>query len=272
MRTTSNASGHGAPVRGQAPGPERRLDELAHAYRLTAATRARLSALLRALAQAPHAPSAVRDPERAVEVHIADSLAALDLDFIHQARWIADLGSGAGFPGLALAAALPRAQVSLVESAARKAAVIEALAGEAAIDNARPVALRAEAWPEGIGRYDVVTARALAPLPVVLEYAAPLLRERGAVVAWKGRRDAAEEAAAAVAAQELGLTLEPARPVRPHRGARHRHLYVARKLRPTPARFPRRPGMAAKRPLGGRSRSARSPGAPPTVARASVGS
>jgi 16S rRNA (guanine527-N7)-methyltransferase len=96
----------------------------------------------------------------------------------------------------------------------------------------------------------VVTARALAALPVVLEYAAPLLVDGGHVVAWKGAVEAREAAAGATAAAELGLELVEARRVEPCAGARDHTLHVFRKIAPTPGRFPRRPGMAVKRPLG----------------------
>ncbi len=130
---------------------------------------------------------------------------------------IADLGSGAGFPGLALAVALPAAEVSLVESQRRKCEFLERVCAAAEIENAHVVCSRAEEWREGVSRYDVVTARALAPQPVVLEYAAPLLRMGGTLVDWRGRRDeAAEEAARArggVAGPEQGRD-SPGDPVR----------------------------------------------------------
>jgi 16S rRNA (guanine527-N7)-methyltransferase len=94
-----------------------------------------------------------------------------------------------------------------------------------------------------------VTARALAALPVVAEYAAPLLRMGGTLVAWKGRPDPAETADAAAAAAALGLEVVEVVRVKPHPAARHRYLHVLRKVAPTPPRFPRRPGAAAKRPL-----------------------
>jgi 16S rRNA (guanine527-N7)-methyltransferase len=219
-------------------------------YALPNATQARFAALLDALAADPHAPTTVRDPAQAVHVHLADALVALELPEIRGAGAIADLGAGAGFPGLPLAIALPQARVSLVESNARKCATIETLAAAASVSNARAVPERAESWREGIGACDVVTARALAPLAVLAEYAAPLLREDGVLVAWKGRRDGDEERAAHRAAKLLGLTFADVREVRPYDGADHRHLHLLRKAGPTPERFPRRPGMARKRPLG----------------------
>ncbi len=226
------------------------LAGLAERYTLPPSAGGQLFALLSALADDPHAPTTVRAPEEALCVHIADSLVALELPDVRAAREIADLGSGAGFPGLPLAIALPEASVALVESTARKCAFIRTTAEAAGVHNAVAVAERAESWAAGIGRCDLVTARALAPLAVIAEYAAPLLREGGVLVAWKGRRDGDEERDATAAAGELGLAVEEIRAVTPYRGAEHRHLHLLRKVALTPPRFPRRPGMARKRPLG----------------------
>jgi 16S rRNA (guanine527-N7)-methyltransferase len=229
---------------------KRRLCELASRHGLRAPAAARLRGLLDVLAADPHAPTTVRAPEQAVDTHLADSLVALELSEVRDAIQVADLGAGAGFPGLPLAAALPEAHVALVESVARKCEFIRAAAAAVGLANVSVVAERAEAWGAGLGTRDLVTARALAPLAVLAEYAAPLLREGGVLVAWKGRRDGDEERAAATAAAELGLAVEAIRQVHPYPGAEHRHLHVLRKVAPTPARFPRRPGMARKRPLG----------------------
>jgi len=229
---------------------------LVERYALPDSAGGQLAALLDALAADPHAPTTVREPERAVATHVADSLVALELPDVRASTAIADLGAGAGFPGLPLAVALPNARVALVESVARKCAFIEAAAAAAGLRNAQVVMDRAESWRDGIGTRDLVTARAVAPLAVLAEYAAPLLRERGVLVAWKGRRDAREERDGAAAAAELGLAIEEIRPVHPYPGADHRHLHVLRKVAPTPDRFPRRPGMARKRPLGAKNRPA----------------
>ena len=115
--------------------------------------------------------------------------------------------------------------------------------------NVQVVTARAEAWPEGLLAHDLVTARALAALAVILEYAAPLLVEGGHVVCWKGAVGDAESASGAAAAEILGLeVLEPVAVV-PYAGARDHTLHAFRKIAPTPDRFPRRPGMATKRPL-----------------------
>ena len=210
-----------------------------------------LAALLEGLAAERDPPTNVHEPGAELEVHLADSLSGLDIEPLRSARAIADVGAGAGFPGLALAAALPAARVDLIEATARKCAVIDRLASRAALRNTRVVAARAEDWAagEGTGAYEAVTARAVAVLPVLVEYAAPLLQEGGVLVAWKADREPAEERAGAEAAAALGLEVAAVRPVTPFADERPRHLHVFAKVAPTPVRFPRRAGMARKRPL-----------------------
>ncbi len=210
----------------------------------------RFEALLSALFAEPD-PHTTVDIAEAVDVHVADSLSALEVAQLRSAARIADVGAGVGFPGLPLAIALPQTQVDLIESAGRKAAVIERLAGVAGARNARVLAVRAEELAGEGGReaYDAVTARAVAPMAVLVEYAAPLLAIDGVLVAWKGERDREEEKAAAAAVEHLGMTPRAVIPVQPYPGSRNRHLHVYAKTEPTPDRFPRRPGMAAKRPL-----------------------
>jgi 16S rRNA (guanine527-N7)-methyltransferase len=226
-------------------------------HSLPAAAAGQLSRLLDALAAEADAHTTVSDPEAALDVHVADSLSGLEVAELRGAGRVADLGAGAGFPGLVLAIALPAAQVDLIESAGRKAAVIDRLRQAAQVGNARSVVARAEEWARmapalGGGReaYDAVTARAVAALPVLVEYAAPLLRSSGVLVAWKGARDPVEEGLGRGAADEVGLAPADVLRVEPFEDARNRHLHVYRKVAPTPERFPRRPGMAAKRPLG----------------------
>ncbi len=233
------------------------LVRLGERHALPEAALHQVERLLDALAAESDPPTTVSDPERALEVHVADSLSGREVAGLRSARRIADLGAGAGFPGLALAIADPTARVDLVESAGRKAAVIARLAQEARIDNARAVTARVEEWarlPAALGggreAYEAVTARALAPLAVLAEYAAPLLRSDGVLVAWKGGRDEAEEEAGRAAAQRLGLEPGEVLHVVPFEGAQRRHLHVFTKTGPTPDGIPRRPGMARKRPLG----------------------
>ncbi len=232
------------------PAIRTRIAELAQRHSLDGEAEARLGALAALLATDPSAATAVREPARVVDEHLADALAALELPEVQTARAVADLGSGAGIPGLPLAIAMPEVRVVLVESTARKCEFLRRAVLACALANVSIEPVRAEAWPAGLERHDLVTARALAPLAVVAEYAAPLLAVGGALVVWRGRREPAEEAAAARAAAKLGLKMGAAVAVQPYADARHRHLHLLTKVAPTPARFPRRPGMARKRPLG----------------------
>lgn len=237
---------------GPARALETSLSGLVRRYALQPLAEVQLARLLETLVQDPHAPTSIRDPFRGLEDHLADSLVALELDQVRDATLIADLGAGAGLPGLPLAIALPLGDVTMVESNRRKCEFIARTIKACELTNAAVVNERIEEWPDGFERFDLVTARALAPLAVVAEYAAPLLRIGGALLAWRGRRDPADEAAAQVAAAELGLEMPGPRHVEPYPGTAHRHLQLIVKTDPTPARFPRRPGMARKRPLGAR--------------------
>lgn len=226
-----------------------RLARLAALYALPARAERQLAVLLDLVAQEPTAITTVRDPVAGVDAHVADSLVALDVPAVRSARRVADLGSGGGFPGLVLAIALPSSRVALVESVARKCAFLAGAAAELGLANVKVVNARAEAWEAGLGAHDLVVARALAPLAVLVEYAAPLLEPSGVLVAWKGRRDPAEEADGRAAARALGMSTPEAFAVEPFPEARDRHLYLSSKVSPTPSRYPRRPGMARKRPI-----------------------
>jgi 16S rRNA (guanine527-N7)-methyltransferase len=216
---------------------------------LTLQQRRRLATLLEVIAADAHSPTTIREPERAARLHLADSLAALELGQVRNASRIADLGSGAGFPGLPLAVALPTAEVSLVESQRRKCEFLERIRAAAGVENAEVVCARAEDWDDGAARNDLVVVRALAPQAVVLEYAAPLLRIGGSLVDWRGRRSSEEEAAGERAAEILGMQRTKVLRVSSVAGVTDHHLHVFEKLRETPPRFPRRAGMARKRPL-----------------------
>jgi len=196
--------------------------------------------------------SSVTEPARAWKVHVADSLTGLEVGDLREARRIADIGSGAGFPGLVLAVALPEARVDLVESVGRKCEFIQRAIDAAGIANARVLNERSEALAAGEGRetYDVVTARAVGRLSTLAELASPLLREDGVLVAWKGKRDPEEEQQLLNAADLLAMHPEQILHVGPYAGSEHRHLHVVRKSGATPAGLPRRAGMAKKRPRG----------------------
>jgi len=185
-------------------------------------------------------------------VHVADSLTGLEFEQLATAPRIADIGSGAGFPGLVLAVALPDARVDLIESVGRKCDFIRRAIDAAGIANTRVINARSEdlAADEGREAYAAVTARAVGRLSTLAELASPLLEDGGALVAWKGKQDPDEEAQLERAGEALAMRPEEIRHVGPYAGSEHRHLHLIRKSGPTPTDLPRRPGMAKKRPRG----------------------
>ncbi len=219
---------------------------------LDPAAREALEKVLAVLAEERASVSSVTDPAQAWKVHVADSLTGLEVAPLREAAQIADIGSGAGFPGLVIAAALPSAQLDLIESVGRKCDFIQRAIDASGLANARVINARSEELAVGPGRehYDAVTARAVGRLSTLAELASPLLRESGVLVAWKGRRDPEEEAQLESAAADLAMQVEDVLHVGPYAGSRHRHLHVLRKTGATPADLPRRPGMAKKRPRG----------------------
>jgi len=208
--------------------------------------------VLQLLAEDPRSLTSVRDPREAWRAHVADSLTGLEVSTIHSARMIGDVGSGAGFPGFVLAAALPAAQVDLIESVGRKCEFMRDASARAGIENVRVIHARSEEHAAGAGReaYDVVTARAVARLATLAELASPLLREGGTLIAWKGRRDPDEEAELGRASESLAMAPRKILEVGERAGYEHRHLHMARKISRTPEGLPRRPGVAKKRPYG----------------------
>jgi 16S rRNA (guanine527-N7)-methyltransferase len=129
-----------------------------------------LEALLLLLAE-PGAPVSASSVRRAREVHLADSLSGLELESLRAAEKIADLGSGAGLPGLVLAARLPEARIDLIESVSRKCEFLRRAVQRMGLGNVEVVCERSEAWAGGAGReaYDAVTARAVGSLATLAE-------------------------------------------------------------------------------------------------------
>lgn len=213
--------------------------------------RKRLQRVLDLLAEERASVSSVVD-QRAWQVHVVDSLTGLEVPELREAGRIADIGAGAGFPGLVLAVALPEAQMDLIESVGRKCEFMRRGAEAAEIPNARVLNARSEdlAREEGREAYDVVTARAVGRLSTLAELASPLLKPNGVLVAWKGKRDAEEEDQLRSASAALSMAPEEILDVGNRAGSEHRHLHVVRKAGATPDDLPRRPGMAKKRPRG----------------------
>jgi 16S rRNA (guanine527-N7)-methyltransferase len=219
---------------------------------LNEAQKATITRVLELLEGERASVSSVTEPGRAWRVHVADSLTGLEFEQLAAAGRIADIGSGAGFPGLVLAVALPDARVDLIESVGRKCDFIQRAIDDAGIANARVINARSEelAATEGRESYAAVTARAVGRLSTLAELASPLLEENGVLIAWKGKRNPDEETQLARAAEKLAMQPEEIRHVGPFAGSEHRYLHLIRKSGPTPTNLPRRAGMAKKRPYG----------------------
>jgi 16S rRNA (guanine527-N7)-methyltransferase len=218
---------------------------------LDAEQRAKLETVLALLAEERASVSSVVD-RRAWQVHVVDSLTGLEVRELREAQRIADLGAGAGFPGLVLAVAMPEARVELVESVGRKCEFMRQAIAAAEIANATVLDTRSESLAAEDGReaYDAVTARAVGRLSTLAELASPLLKPNGVLVAWKGKRDRDEERQLDNAAEALAMRPEGILDVGDRAGSEHRHLHVVRKSGATPQNLPRNPGIAKKRPKG----------------------
>ena len=215
-----------------------------------AVTDVQADAMLEIIAAMAREPQNLSSPEalaNAVDVHLADSLSGLVLPEVSGATDIVDIGSGGGFPGLVLAIMLPDTSITMVESEQRKAQWLAR--ASTGMRNVRVVADRSESLARAErGTASLVTARALGPLPVVMELAAPLLRQDGVLVAWRGRRDTVSGVGASAAGDVLGLVHRQDVDAAPIPGV-SRYFSLWTKAGETPDRYPRRPGMAAKRPI-----------------------
>jgi len=166
-----------------------------------------------------------------------------------------DVGSGAGFPGLPLKIYCTRLHMVLLEATSKKVSFLEHVVSHLDLEDVQTLWGRAEEVgqdPVHREAYDLVVARAVADLSVLAEYALPLCRPGGRVVAQKGGSAQEEVQSAAHAFSLLGGSLRKVIPVELQGLAEPRHLVVIDKVARTPERYPRRPGIPSKRPLGKR--------------------
>ena len=199
--------------------------------------------------------TAVREPALIERRHFLESIAfgrlLAERGLLEDATRVLDIGSGAGFPGLPLRIAWPGLRLTLLEANAKRCAFLRDLVGELGLVDVEVVKGRAEVAgrdPGHRGAYDLVVARAVAPLSVLVEYALPLLREGGYLAASKGSAAAREVEGAAAALDELGGAVVESVPFQPPGGVRQT-IVIVRKVGQTPERYPRRVGIPSKRPL-----------------------
>ncbi len=196
--------------------------------------------------------TAITDPGEIAIKHYLDALTLKrvlpQVDGLH----LIDVGAGAGFPGLPMAIAFPQMRATLMDSTAKKLHFIDHAAESLGLDNVRTLHARAEdAGRERFHRqaYDIVVARAVARLPVLLEYSLPLCKLGGQVIAMKGAAAFDESNAAAKAIDALGGELFAIEEVRLPTLDHPRYLIVIDKIKATPKRYPRKAGTPSRQPL-----------------------
>ena len=196
-------------------------------------------------------PAALENAER---VHLLDSLTLIPLirREAPNAQRLVDVGSGAGFPGLALKIAMPELHVVLVEATRKKAEFLKSMASSLGLGDVEVLAERAEAVARHDGyrqAFDVATARAIGQLSLVLELTLPLCKIGGMLMAQRGDDAQTEATSAAKVSNTLGGGKPIVEPAPAAEMEMRGSIAVVRKLSETPGRFPRRDGIPAKRPL-----------------------
>lgn len=204
--------------------------------------------------------TAITDYEGVQVRHFLDSLScllALPRAELQAGARVIDVGTGAGFPGVPLKIVCPGMRLTLLEATRKKVIFLEHLVHRLGLRNVEVLQVRAEELGQRTGhreRYDWALARAVAEMPTLVEYLLPLVRVGGAALAQKGEGGPAEVHPAERAICVLGGRLRKLVPVDLHGLAETRYLVLVDKVAPTPARYPRRPGVPAKRPLTAQNR------------------
>jgi 16S rRNA (guanine527-N7)-methyltransferase len=199
-----------------------------------------------------HNLTAITDPEGIEHKHFLDSLTCLRVIGRPSGGRLVDVGSGAGFPGLALKIACPHLDVTLIEATRKKVEFCQHMVDSLELDRVSVLHGRAEDAahrPELRQKFDWAVARAVAQLPVLVEYLLPLVKLGGKAIALKGETGLAEAQAAEQALRVLGGRVQQVVPIELPKVTETRYLVVIEKTAGTPPEYPRRAGLPARRPL-----------------------
>jgi 16S rRNA (guanine527-N7)-methyltransferase len=193
--------------------------------------------------------------EQIVIEHLVDSLSCLLVADLRSSRSVIDVGTGGGLPGVPLAVACPMLSITLLEATEKKVRFLDFARKRLGLQNLKLIQGRVEEEGKRAANsesFDFAVARGLAELSVVAEYCAPLVRVGGQILAMKGRLTEVELSRGVAASRDLGIKLREVRKVQYRAGLpqKSRHLVVFDKIYATPEKFPRRVGLAKKRPLG----------------------
>jgi len=196
--------------------------------------------------------TAITEPRDVAVKHMVDSLTAYDAALFSGAPTVIDVGTGAGFPGIPLKIFDPSIRLTLMDSLAKRLAFLEAVVEDLGLTGVTCVHARAEDAahePQRRERYDIAVSRAVARLPVLLEYTLPFVKKGGHLIALKGRTAEEEATDAKRALKLLGGRLETIRPVTLPGLSDKRAVLTITKIAPTPKAYPRKAGTPAKKPL-----------------------
>ncbi len=197
--------------------------------------------------------TAVRDPEEFIVKHLLDSLSCMDSPEWMEAKTVADVGTGAGFPGVPLAIMDSAKNYSLIDSLQKRLRVIDNISSDLEINNVKTFHLRAEEAGQSKQhreKYDLCVSRAVASMNVLVEWCLPLVKKGGTFIAYKGGKVEEELKDSENAIRLLGGKVERVETVNLEDESAENHALVyIRKVKNTPARFPRKSGTARKEPL-----------------------
>jgi len=194
----------------------------------------------------------ITESEAIYDKHFADSLTCVLSDKFEDGLKVIDVGTGAGFPGLPLKIFMPSLQVTLLDSLNKRINFLKEVSNETGLDDIEFIHGRAEDFGQDLDfreQYDIVVSRAVAELPVLLEFCTPFLKVGGYFIAQKGKKSELEISEAENALTALNLEVESTIKVNTSDATSDHYLIIIKKIAATDSKYPRRAGKPIKKPL-----------------------